>query len=114
MYVGYDPILAPDRILFQGKLALVLFSCLVRYPSSSVSDLSTSVTMVQLPIFSYHNTMHAGTYDDTHYVLLNDYYAPTWCAIFKLAAKAAVSGVRLPSAVKPTLRTRRTSFRNWS
>jgi hypothetical protein len=42
-----------SRILFRGKLAIVLVSCLVSYPSSSVSDLNT-VNRFQLLCFSYH------------------------------------------------------------
>ncbi len=41
-------------------------------------------------------------------------YAPTWWAIFRLATKVLVAGVRLPNAVSPTLRTRSTSSRNLS
>ncbi len=41
-------------------------------------------------------------------------HAPTWWAIFTLATKALVAGVRLPSAVNPTLRTKRTSSKNLS
>jgi hypothetical protein len=41
-------------------------------------------------------------------------HAPTWWATFTLATKAQVVGVRLPSAVNPTLRTKRTSSKNLS
>ncbi len=41
-------------------------------------------------------------------------HAPTWWAIFRLATKASVAGVRLPSAVNPTLRTKSTSSKNLS
>ncbi len=42
------------------------------------------------------------------------YYAPTWWAIFRLAASIAVDDVKLPMAVRPTLRMSNTSFKNLS